>query len=98
MIKLECRARRNGQSTEEDAREILHDAVRDERGAGEALDATVIQSWDGRPDRLKFLPSAPDLAETLMEISRRCSSLPDLHTREADGILGYDERGSFPDP
>ena len=39
----------------------------------------------------KGLRSAPDLAETLMEISRRCSSLPDLDTRSAEEILGYEK-------
>ena len=38
---------------------------------------------------------APDLVETLMAISRRCSSLPDLDARSAEEILGYDERGAF---
>jgi len=35
--------------------------------------------------------------ETLIAIGRRCSSLPDLDTREADEILGYDETGTFRD-
>ncbi len=30
-----------------------------------------------------------------MAISRRCSSLPDLDTRDAEEILGYDEKGAF---
>ena len=38
---------------------------------------------------------APDLEETLMAISRRCSSLPDLDSRTAEEILGYDEKGAF---
>jgi hypothetical protein len=37
---------------------------------------------------------AADLAEAVMVISRRCSSLPDLDTRSADAILGYDEKGA----
>jgi len=36
-----------------------------------------------------------DTAERLMEISRRCSALPDLDTRSANEILGYDEIGAF---
>jgi hypothetical protein len=39
--------------------------------------------------------TAPDLIETLLEISKRCSSLPDLDGRGADDILGYDEIGAF---
>lgn len=37
----------------------------------------------------------PDLKEILMAISLRCSSLPDLDTRSAEEILGYDEKGAF---
>lgn len=33
------------------------------------------------------------LAERLNEIARHCASLPDLDTRSADEIIGYDERG-----
>jgi antitoxin VapB len=48
-------------------------------------------------ERAKLLaraqPPQPDLAERLMEIGRRMASLPDLDTRSADEILGYDEHG-----
>ena len=40
-------------------------------------------------------PSAPDLVETLLEIGRRCSSLPELDGRSADDILGSEELGAF---
>ena len=43
--------------------------------------------------RLRSCRPAPDLVETLMAISRRCSSLPDLDRRSAEEILGYDELG-----
>jgi hypothetical protein len=48
-----------------------------------------------RLERLKGRRSVPDLFETLMEISRRSSSLPDRDPREAEEILGYDEKGAF---
>ena len=63
--------------------------------AGESLTEAVIHSLEERLERLKGRRSAPDLAETLMAISRRCSALPDLDTRDADEILGYDEKGAF---
>lgn len=63
--------------------------------AGESLTEAVIRSLEERLERLKGRRSAPDLVETLMAISRRCSSLPDLDTRSADEILGYDEKGAF---
>ena len=37
--------------------------------------------------------SVPDLADDRMEIGRHCAALPDLDTRTADEILGYDEHG-----
>lgn len=43
----------------------------------------------------RLIEEERDLAETLIAIGRRCSSLPDLDTREADEILGYDETGVF---
>lgn len=39
--------------------------------------------------------TAPDLFETLMAIGRRCGALPDLDTRSAEEILGYDGIGAF---
>ena len=62
---------------------------------GESLTEAIIHSLEERLERLKGRRSAPDLAETLMAISRRSSSLPDLDTREAEEILGYDEKGAF---
>ena len=59
---------------------------------GESLTEAVIHSLE---ERLKGRRSAPDLAETLIAIGRRCSSLPDLDTRDAEEILGYDEKGAF---
>lgn len=63
--------------------------------AGESLTDAIIHSLEERLERLKGRRSAPDLAESLMAISRRSSALPDLDTRNADEILGYDEKGSF---
>ncbi|HTG31591.1 MAG TPA: type II toxin-antitoxin system VapB family antitoxin [Thermoanaerobaculia bacterium] len=62
---------------------------------GESLTEAIIHSLEERLERLKGRRSAPDLAETLMAISRRSSALPDLDTRDAEEILGYDETGAF---
>ena len=62
---------------------------------GEGLTEAIIHSLEERLERLKGRRSVPDLTETLMAISRRCSSLPDLDTRDAEEILGYDEKGAF---
>ena len=62
---------------------------------GESLTEAIIHSLEERLERLKGRRSAPDLVETVLAISRRCSALPDLDTRSADEILGYDNSGSF---
>jgi antitoxin VapB len=62
---------------------------------GESLTDAIIRSLEERLERLKGRRSAPDLVDTLLAISRRCGSLPDLDTRDADEILGYDETGAF---
>lgn len=62
---------------------------------GENLTEAIIHSLEERLERLKGRRSAPNLVETLMAISERCSSLPDLDMRDADEILGYDDIGAF---
>lgn len=56
--------------------------------AGESLTDAIIHSLEERLQRLRARRSAPDLAEALMQIGRRCAALPDFDTREADEILG----------
>ncbi len=63
--------------------------------SGETMTDAIIHALEERLERLKGRRTAPDLAETLMAISRRCSSLPDLDTRTVDEILGYDDKGAF---
>jgi antitoxin VapB len=62
---------------------------------GENLTEAIIHSLEERLERLKRQRSAPNLAEILMAISRRSSALPDLDTRDAEEILGYDEKDAF---
>jgi antitoxin VapB len=62
---------------------------------GESLTDAIIHSLEERLERLKGRRSAPNLAETLAAIGRRCSALPDLDTRDPNEILGYDENGAF---
>jgi antitoxin VapB len=80
-------------SIKNDRAEKLARQVADE--TGESLTEAVIHSLEERLERLKGRRSAPDLVETLIEIGRRCSALPDLDTRSADEILGYDGKGAF---
>ena len=82
-----------GISTKNDRAERLARQVSAE--TGESLTDAIIHSLEERLERLKGRRSAPGLVETLMTISRRSSALPDLDTRTAEEILGYDEKGTF---
>ncbi len=62
---------------------------------GEGLTTTIRRALEQRMERVRGLRRAPTSLETVLEISRRCSQLPDLDTRPADEILGYDSRGTF---
>jgi antitoxin VapB len=62
---------------------------------GESLTEAVHRALEERLERLKSRRTAPDLVATLLEISQRCSSLPDVDPRRADEILGYDDTGAF---
>ena len=59
----------------------------------ETLTDAILHALQERLVRLQGRRVAPDVAADLMRISRRCAQLPDLDTRSADEILGYDERG-----
>jgi antitoxin VapB len=62
---------------------------------GETYTKAVIVALRERLERLTGRRRGPDVAESLMRISRRCSQLPDRDPRSADEILGYGEAGTF---
>jgi antitoxin VapB len=61
--------------------------------AGESITQAIIHALEERLERLKGSRAVADTAGVIMEISRRCSSLPDIDKRSPDQILGYDENG-----
>jgi antitoxin VapB len=61
--------------------------------SGRGITDAVIYALREQLRREEGRVAAPDVAEQLMEIGRRCAALPDLDFRPADEILGYDERG-----
>ena len=68
------------------------------RLSGKPITEAVRDSLKRELERAKIVarPAHKDgLAERLMEIGRRCASLPELDSRSADEILGYNERGVF---
>jgi antitoxin VapB len=68
-------------------------SVRELAGAtGESLTTAIRLSVEERLQRVRR-DKGRDLVEDLLEIGRHCASLPDLDTRSAEEILGYDEHG-----
>jgi antitoxin VapB len=72
--------------TERLAREVA-------READESLTQAIRQSLRERLERLRRKSQARLRREKLNDILRRVDALPDLDTRPADEILGYDDRG-----
>ncbi len=62
---------------------------------GESLTQAVVHALKERLEQLRSRRSEPDLVETLMAISERCSALPDLDPHSSDEILGYADDGTF---
>jgi antitoxin VapB len=60
---------------------------------GETVTTAIQRAAEERLQRVRRGRAAPSLAEEIMEIGKRCAALPDLDTRRADEILGYDEHG-----
>jgi antitoxin VapB len=72
--------------TERLAREVA-------RETDESLTQAIRQSLRERLERLRRKSHARLRREKLNDILRRVDALPDLDTRPADEILGYDDRG-----
>ena len=69
-------------------------SVRDlAEATGEGLTTAIRRAAEERLQRVRRAQGGRDLAEQLLEIGRRCAALPDLDTRTAEEILGYDEYG-----
>ena len=62
---------------------------------GESLTEAVRKSLAERLERERLRRGKPakGLVEELNEIAKHCAALPDLDTRSADEIIGYDENG-----
>jgi antitoxin VapB len=58
-----------------------------------SMTRAIQDALESRMVQLQGKRRASSLKETLLEMSARCASLPDLDTRSADAILGYDEQG-----
>ena len=65
------------------------------REQGTTVTRAVIVALDDALRRTRGRKVAPSIRDVILEISNRCAALPDLDTRPADDILGYDESGGF---
>jgi antitoxin VapB len=62
---------------------------------GETMTNAVIIALRERLERLTGSRHAPQLEAAMLEISQRCSALPNIHNVPVDVILGYDKNGTF---
>ena len=60
---------------------------------GETVTTAVQRAAEERLQRVRQRQGGRSLAAEILEIAEHCASLPDLDTRPADEILGYDEYG-----
>ena len=63
------------------------------RERGTTVTLAVIAALEDALGRARGRKVVQSIRDAILEISERCSALPDLDTRTADEILGYDERG-----
>jgi antitoxin VapB len=61
--------------------------------AGESITQAIRHASEERRDKLKRKARRRSLAAEFEEIGNRCAALPDLDTRTAEEILGYDTKG-----
>jgi len=62
---------------------------------GESLTAAITRALEERLARLERRRSPAQRRALAAAICRQVQALPDLDTRSADEILGYDERGRW---
>ena len=60
---------------------------------GEGITTAVRKAVEDRLHRVRRERAKRSLKDELLAIGDHCASLPDLDTRSADAILGYDELG-----
>lgn len=72
--------------TEKLARELAAES-------GENITQALTKALEERLERLRGRRTATDMAEEILKISKRCSSITDQDQRSPDEILGYDSNG-----
>ena len=60
---------------------------------GETITQAITKSLEERLLREEGKREVGRLSDELLDIGRRCATLPDLDNRSAEEIIGYDEAG-----
>ncbi len=60
---------------------------------GETITKAITKALEERLLREQGKSDVAILSNDLLDIGKRCAALPDLDSRSADEIVGYDERG-----
>ena len=64
------------------------------KATGESLTEAILHSLEDRLARLRGARIADGLETQILDIARRCSTMPDVDTRSPDEILGYRQDGT----
>lgn len=75
-----------------EAEELARELARE---TGVSLTRAVISALRAALLRARGRRTSTSVREAVLEVAGRCAALPDLDSRPADEILGYDERGGF---
>jgi antitoxin VapB len=76
----------------EHAERLARDVAKE---SGESLTQAIIHALEERLQRLRSRRNTSNLQKEIMNISRRCCSLPDLDLRSPDDILEYNKDGGI---
>ena len=61
--------------------------------SGGNITQVIIKALEDQLERLRGRRTYPDIVKEIMDISKRCSSIPDVDERSPDEILGYNKIG-----
>lgn len=62
---------------------------------GEGITETIRSALEQHFEKIQRAKRGPNLFDEIRAISKRCAALPTLDIRDADEILGYDNRGAW---
>ena len=60
--------------------------------SGKNVTQSIIHALEEKLEKIHGRRSVPDIIEEIIEISKRCSNLPDKDSRTPEEILGYNKK------